>query len=360
MYLHHIPSPRQRGGESPLLAAALDYFDRGWAMFPLRDKKPAVSGWACFRAKDSRPDPNLLRDWFGDPVGRARNGGMHINGLAVICGSPSAKLCVRDFDDAAAYRAWADSHSVLARTLPTARTGRGYHVWHRGRAVHRKCGDGEYLGTAGQVAVAAPSWHPTARRLYEWTIPLPPVGTPLPELDPLEAGLLPGGAAANDDAPRRKVQRSARGRWQSGTDLRAIAESCLPNGVGERNDRIQALVRACDLAGIARDQLDEVFDLWWRQAEAVVRDKRRGKNWRQFLGAWALSQQRLASGEASGCLSVVARLAEGVKLALPLVRNLTVRFPGGPVRVVQRFGAKGSLRVLLDLSTASRQRGSVM
>lgn len=307
-YTH--PLPRQLR-ESPLLPAALDYHARGLALFPLRDKVPAVKAWTCYRKPEARPDPHLLREWFSDSD-RACNGGKHINGIAVICGSPSNGLCVRDYDDVPSYRAWADSHSVLAKTLPTCRTGRGYHVWHRGRAVHRKCGDGEYLGTSRQIAVAAPSWHPTAHRLYEWTVPLPPVGTPLPEVDPVEAGLLPDAGAVADEAPKRKVRRCARGRWQTGTDLRSIAESCLPTGVGERNDRIQALVRACDVAGVGRDQLDEVFAWWWRHAEAVVYDKRRNRNRMQFQRAWELSQERLATGEASGCLNAAMQLAAGI------------------------------------------------
>jgi hypothetical protein len=307
------PRAFQTGARSipPLLAHALDYHNRGLTVFPLSDKQPAVTSWSPYRKPENRPDEDMLKDWFGRQAEHAENGGGWINGIAAITGPASGSLAVRDFDDQVSYRRWADEHQNLARALPTSRTGRGFHVWHRGPAIYRDLGDGEYIGTSRHCVACPPSYHPTARTIYEWLVRLPPNEGPLPEVDPIEAGLLPANAPA-DETRGRRTKRRRRQLCNGTTDIPALVAGCLPTGPGQRNDCILKLVRACDAAGVCREQLEDVFALWWEGAEAKVRDKRRSKNWRQFQDAWHRSQERLQRGDAGGCLGAVLALVDMV------------------------------------------------
>src|SRR5262245_60507560 len=94
-----------------------------------------------------------------------------VTGLAVVLGSISGGLAVRDYDDAGAYQRWAGDHPELARRLPTVRTGRGFHVYCRGPSRFVATDDGEYRATPGHFVLAPPSRHPTGV-IYFWTVPL--------------------------------------------------------------------------------------------------------------------------------------------------------------------------------------------
>lgn len=216
----------------------------------------------------------------------------------------------------------------MARGLPTSRTGRGYHVWHRGRGVYRLCGKGEYIGTAGHYVVAPPSYHPHARRLYEWLVPLPDLGTPLPELDPTEAGLLPlGTGIPRPCAGPSKVcrKRTVRSGYQCITPhLHAVVRGCLPAGPGERHRCLLELVRQLDAASLGEEHLELLFELWWGFAEPVVRTKDRRTSWRELNDAWRRSQERRAAGLASGRLIDVVALAESVTVPPPFQQPRTL------------------------------------
>jgi hypothetical protein len=146
------------------------YADRGWSVFPVKDKRPLIA-W-----KDgSSADHDLLDSM---PWGEA-------TGIGVDCGKSG--LVVIDVDDVNAI-------PVLAQSLgwdPTsddtaiARTGRGgYHIYYQAgdKAVRNSAskvvpgidvrGDGGYV-------VLPPSRHESGRR-YEWTTPTETL-RPIPE-----------------------------------------------------------------------------------------------------------------------------------------------------------------------------------
>lgn len=304
----------------PLQDAALRYHAMGCVVFPISDKVSALHRWKHLQDPENRPDEGIIRGWFRPPAEHALDGGKVINGIGVICGRVSGGLCVRDFDETAAYYAWADRFPTLAKTLPTCRTGRGFHVWHRGRAVHRRFGDGEYIGTSGQYVAAPDSWHPHARRLYEWVRPLPALDEPLPEVDPVEAGLLPGSGPSEAGHGGRRLPRKSHGFPNQCVTppLQSVVRGCLPCGAGERHHCLLALVRRMDAARLGEGHLEPVFDLWWGFAEPVVRTKERRVSWREFVDAWKRSQERRSSGLAAGCLAVVMDLAEAMPVPLPL------------------------------------------
>ena len=168
------------------LDAALKYHALGWSLIPIKpaSKLPAC-GWK--RYQDQRAGSGQLHKWFGN--GRGLN-------LAVICGEVSGGLVVRDFDTMESYAQWAAQNPVLAKLLPTVGTRRGRHVYCRAdltpiRQVSKNAGgiltfdDGELRG--GGYCLLPPSTHPDGGR-YRWLVPLEAT---LPEVDLVEAGLLP-------------------------------------------------------------------------------------------------------------------------------------------------------------------------
>ena len=148
------------------LSAALAYHSLGWSIIPIaaNKKTPALKSWKPFQTR--RADEQQIRDWYDkrDDLG-----------LAVVLGAVSGGLTCRDFDDEAAYHAWAAQNPDLAKTLPTARTGRGFHVYFVSDLDHTdKLGDGELRGK-GAIVVLPPSEHSSGVQ-YRWIIP--PSGSP--------------------------------------------------------------------------------------------------------------------------------------------------------------------------------------
>ena len=151
------PSRATATHDPTLLPHANRYAERyGWAVVPVVGKRPACK-WRRYTAE--RPTANQLRGLF------SRRG---LTGLAVVLGSVSDKLRVRDFDVADVYHAWAGRHPDLAASLPTAKTGRGYHVYFRADTADRlaRYGDGEFRAGRG-IVVLPPSAHPGGGN-YEW------------------------------------------------------------------------------------------------------------------------------------------------------------------------------------------------
>ena len=157
--LREVHSP-SKPAIADLLEAALEYAARGWSIIPTAGKQPTGS-WKTFQT--SPPDEPTLRRMF------ARKG---ITGLAIIMGSASGGLACRDYDDAGAYRRWADDHPDLASTLPTVKTSRGFHVYFAGPDGFQDLGDGEYRADSGHYCLLPPSAHPDGPT-YTWLVPLP-------------------------------------------------------------------------------------------------------------------------------------------------------------------------------------------
>ncbi len=163
--------------KNELLEAALDYCRRGWSIIPIvRNKKP-LGAWRNYQSV--RADEATIREWFAKP---------RVRGLAVVLGKVSGGLACRDFDEVAAYERWAAEHPDDAKRLPTVRTPRAYHVYFRGDVpATRKIGtEGELRGERAYV-ILPPSVNDSGV-LYEWLVPL---GSSIPEADPVQIGLAP-------------------------------------------------------------------------------------------------------------------------------------------------------------------------
>ena len=246
----------QSGGVEPnaVLAAGLDYLQRGWSVVPVEDgKKKPASFWKRYQAE--RADEEQLRRWF-DPT----RGGRYTR-LGIVLGLVSGRLCVRDFDDGERYDKWAEDYPEYAHSLPTVRTWRGVHVYFLNPidsvlTKTLKFTDGE-LRYEGSIVVAPPSLHPEGRH-YEWIVPIPVSG--IPEIDPSEIGLLGDPVdkkrdkGANKNGPIREGQRN--------TSLASRAGSLRHRGVS-----LEAIL--ADLLEMNRNQCDP--PLSEQEVESIAR-----------------------------------------------------------------------------------------
>jgi hypothetical protein len=261
-----------------LFAHVLDYSQHGWSIIPVAEKR-AIGLWKPFQSVP--PDETTLRKLF------ARKS---VTGLAVILGAVSGMLGCRDFDCREAYRRWKERNRSLARTLPTVRTGRGFHVYFTApREAFEVLGDGEYRADSGHYCVLPPSQHESGRT-YEWI--RSPKGR-LPEIDPVgDELILPmrGRPSAErteqtQGIPNKPTQPIA---CVSQSVTEAIAAT-LPTGPGRRNRQIFDLARQLrSIAGLddSPSSLRFIFETWHRLALPVIRTKEFDESWGDFQIAW--------------------------------------------------------------------------
>lgn len=156
----------QDPGESLLLAIesgftfhfAAEYYDRGWSVFPLCGKRPAISSWLKFQ--HTRAELHQLRKWFR---GTSRN-------LGIVTGSLSG-LVVVDCDTREDARFWTESFPRTPLTVATGRGGSHFYyrypigedVFNRAGLLSRKI---DLRGQGGYV-VAPPSRHANGSQ-YRW------------------------------------------------------------------------------------------------------------------------------------------------------------------------------------------------
>ncbi|MCP4424939.1 MAG: bifunctional DNA primase/polymerase [Chloroflexi bacterium] len=197
-----------------LLTAALRYLDAGLSVIPIGgDKRPLMAllprepnqngrskpTWKPFR--EQRPDRAALTRWFGQEKAN----------VAIVTGQVSGGLVVFDFDTDADlyYRRWRRLVGPLARKLPLAATGKGYHVYVRTdvsfpnrkltynkekRVLIETRGEGGYI-------IAPPSLHPNGRR-YQWC----QGGYRIPQVTDAAFELLVASALELDEREKEKEQ----------------------------------------------------------------------------------------------------------------------------------------------------------
>lgn len=289
-----MASSRPEKGKSAILVEALRLHAMGLSVLPIgKEKKPAVKVWKQFQTV--APDVATIESWFGVPR----------TGLGIILGPVSGDLVVRDFDNVDAYRAWKKAYPMLAATLPTVRTKRGFHVYARvrDRKVQRFC-DGELRG-AGSYVVAPPSEHPDGGT-YRWKIPLvslkkvpllkvedtgfnrewivteshvcepvsEPVSVPVCDLVCVPDSV-PDSVPVSEPMPPEV--------------MRAIKQT-LPIQEGTRNTKLFELARR--LKGLPRYReaepktLKPIVREWHRLALTTIRTKSFDESWMDFLKAW--------------------------------------------------------------------------
>jgi len=264
--------------------------DKGLCLIPIRaaEKIPHVR-WRRYQAE--RPSEGDLRRWWGrDFVGA---------NVAVVLGSISGNVAIRDFDDQADYDQWAEAHHSLCRSLPVARTKRGAHVFFR--AADPECFGvsvvrGDACGLpAGELrltrcfSLVPPSVFRGAdgsMRAYEWLRDMP-AARGLPLVDPVEFGFVPkarrapsgrsgppldagglrasSGGGCGGDSGRCNVLRA---------DVARAVRKTQPSAIGERNACVGALVRELSLCGITDPEaLRLIGYVWHMMASPVIGTK---------------------------------------------------------------------------------------
>jgi len=214
---------------------------------------------------------------------------------------------VLDFDLLELYQTWAAENPHLTGTLPTVKTGRGYHVYFRSNYTKSVKLDGIDLKATGYV-VAPPSVHESGV-IYEWINPLPSAGEPLPFFDDLDKLCLPAPIVqervnplpsaveplppslgqpqdpkVNHKTPRT-VMWLADGEWRKRAVEAAIAET-LPKSPGNRNRRIFDL--AVRLRGLFEtpEEAKPVVELWHAKALPYIKTKSFDATWLDFQVSW--------------------------------------------------------------------------
>jgi hypothetical protein len=278
------PTPTTGNG---LLDAALAYAGRGWSILPVRGKRAAVKWTRC---QTERPDPDIISGMFRRPG---------ITGLAVITGAVSGGLAIRDYDQAGSYDRWADVYRDEAGQLPTVQTARGYHVYGRlDTEQYVTLPDGELRADSCHYVVLPPSRHPDGGA-YQWMVPLPPAGTPLPLVP---ASLTQQQAQADPAQPIACVPQCSHD---------AILAT-LPTGPGQRNRRLFELARRLKgtMPNADADTLRAIVREWHRLAQPVITTKDLGTTWADFGFAW--QRVRYPAGQSFGA---GAAAAENIVLA---------------------------------------------
>jgi len=174
------------------LSQARRYRALGWSIIAIAHaEKRARIRWGTYQSK--RANEQQIERWFGSD--RQQN-------VAVITGSVSGGLAIRDFDDLQVYDQWASHHPELARTLPAVQSGNGWHFYFRlpeggladvrerlgasGGKGHVNVAGVELRFDTGCYTVLPPSIHPSGRQ-YQWHRE-PFNGVPI--IDPFEADLV--------------------------------------------------------------------------------------------------------------------------------------------------------------------------
>lgn len=265
----HSSTPRVDPAQ--LLGEARRLVDRyGWSVISAIGKKPAIRTWKPFQRR--LPCEKELVDGFSDP---------RVTGLAIVCGTVSGALVVRDFDKADAYHHWRAGHRTLARSLPTCVTSRGFQVYFRSPNVRRirHFEDGELRG-AGYV-VGPPSKHPSGH-FYEWLVS---PSTTIPFLDDRDLRSLAG--ASDLSGACNMVQPIA--CVTPPTTVEDAIAATLPTAFGQRNRRVFDFARCIrTLVGpdAVETDLRELVQNWHRRALPTIRTKEFRETWTDFRVAW--------------------------------------------------------------------------
>ncbi len=279
------PRAAQLGG---LAESAREYMGLGLSILAVAGKKPVISAWTQYQER--RPSSSEINAQLG------RSG---VTGLAVILGRVSGDLWAVDFDDAAVYRAWATEHPDLATTLPTVKSGRGFHVYGRWPAIStKKFAWGELRGE-GAYIVLPPSLHPSGAT-YTWLTS--DELRNIKKLNPEKLQLLKEihvfqvfqGSHGFQGTQDSQVVLERGEDW-----VKKVVAVAIPTKTGENHPALFNLARASlqveedkrnhgeleDDERLSMNLLRMVFDEWMKAAQPFLRNTRQDY-WAEFLAAW--------------------------------------------------------------------------
>jgi len=283
---------------SQFLEAALNYRNFGLSVIPIakrgNGKQPAIS-WKPYQT--TLPTEAELREWFarGD-----------LNGLAIVFGQASGDVCCRDFDSKTTYQKWAMEQPDLAKTLPTVKTKRGYHVYFRtGAQINVKYVFEGEIHSRNSYCLAPPSLHPEGVN-YEWIIPLTtenlltiekPIKVFSMEQDVTEGieGIeVTDGTKGTEKIEGIKDDRSGiiKGGKLNQDEIAAIVKLVLPQNSHGNHVSLFNLARAVkgkekhQGVTFTEDLLKEIFASWFKQNANLRPGQSHGDYYLEFLDAY--------------------------------------------------------------------------
>lgn len=288
----------------------------GWHVVPIRPRSKKLALRSLKLVEHGPSGDALLRKWFAGTE----------KGVAVLLGSASGGLVCRDFDDHVAYEHWAMGNGELARTLPTVRTSRGFHVYFRAdlddirRVIGTETsvvnlGDGELRFGPRVYCVLPPTIHPSGQP-YAWingSMPrLQKLGVPVLGID--ETSFLSAGNVTESTERTENTQHNecvpmnaeAMGGVQAVVhkgvpiqntrpsnltcEIEDAIHSTLPSGYGQRCRCVFEFARV--LKGITAlsdadvNDLEPYVRIWHRRALPNIRTQPFEETFYDFAYAW--------------------------------------------------------------------------
>lgn len=146
-----------------MLEAALGYGARGWRVFPLTGKRPAIDGGEGY--KDATTDADQIREWWGITFPGAN--------IGLACDGEFWALDIDpDKGGDVALNQLEAMHGALPETVTNLTGGDGIHYLFRHNGTPIKNGTntaGPGLDTRSNgYIVAPPSIHPDTGKPYDW------------------------------------------------------------------------------------------------------------------------------------------------------------------------------------------------
>lgn len=333
-----------------MLEEVLQYRDLGWSLIPIAPgtKSPLPRDWTRYR-DDRRAPLRDLKRWFSSSD----------VGIAVVCGKLSGNLAVRDFDHPERYFEWGCKHPELAKSAPTVRTPKGFHVFVKidpddpnlPRGISPVVqGTGDTL-RIGHFSILPPSQHPEGG-IYRWEkdpfkFPVPFVsdivasGLWIPyskmkrkagKREPLTSVVTLATAPANLKSTAKAVAELLRTAQEVPDEIfRKLLKWLIPTHSGIREQQIWATCRF--LKSFREFQLLNNYEMrnlyWWWYREALPYVST--KNWSDTLTAFERAWERALpeAGEEGSAATSAIRSALKNRVPEDLRKELSADEPAG-------------------------------
>ena len=293
-------------------AAAVAAAEHGVNVLPALGKRPtASSGYKhLFR---QRLTAATLRKWLSDPLVSRPS-----TGYLIMLGEVSGNLCCRDFDEEKGYEIWKKRYPELARTCPTVKTARGYHVYFRCEELKKttQLDDGE-LRAANALVVGPCSKHESGL-IYAY-IPNSPMIWDSPTLSPavfevfeppsampLKPHQSPQVQSVHENRPMTRLDGILDELDEEPGQI-FIPQGLIPTKKGERNKKIMELVRwiRSQHPTILIEGAEHFFERWYQLSFSAIGTKERWLSEREFRQSFTR-----CTGGKLGAAAAVASLAD--------------------------------------------------
>jgi hypothetical protein len=289
-----------------------------------KGKHPAKGEeWEPYQAE--RVSEEQLNEWFGADASHGN--------ISVVTGPISGGLTVIDFDDVKIYQAWGRKYPELKDSLPTTKSGRGYHVFIRSEL--NKDDTSTFTGIdikAKGLVSLPPSTHKSGTR-YEWIVPLPQNVSETPLLDPYQLGLeyfTDGIDGIDGSEGKDGKEGGCESECEGIAGLSALSQQAvekaidqtLPTGYGQRHSRLFLFARMLkaieEIKEKSADDLMFILDKWHKKALPNIEHKSLLMTQERFRNAWEVAKYPPGEGKS---LQIAWENAQKSKAHIPELKK---------------------------------------